>query len=121
MLTSPLSIVDTTNGTFQIRPSKDFVASKGRDRLLLLRLLSELPVEDPIAGASSELGSSGEPRNAYDFMRRRRELNGDPVTERWNAAIRLCNYASLETAPMCVSICAHIVSHLREADILVPV
>lgn len=96
-------IVDASAGVFQIRPHKDFIASKGRDRILSLQLLSVLPMDDSnpshVAGASSD----SESRNAYDFMQRRRDATGDPHTQRWNASIRLANYASIDGSPLCVS------------------
>ncbi len=98
--------MDASGGTFQIRPHKDFIPSKGRDRLLSLRLLSNLMDEDEDYTANSTSSSDYEARNAYDFMRRRRGVNGDPTTRRWNALIRLANYAVIEGAPLCVS-CAH--------------
>lgn len=95
-------VVDASGGTFQIRPHKDFAPLKGRDRLLSLHLLSELPPEF-IAEQPYESESSNEPRNAYDFMKRRREAGGDPIMQRWNASIRLSNYATVEGASLCVS------------------
>ena len=52
---------------------------------------------------ASDITSTTGIKNAYDFMTRRREVTGDPGMERWNAAIRLANFASLESAPLCVS------------------
>jgi len=97
--------VDVKGGVFQIRPHKDFVASKGRDRLLSLRLLSELPSTafDKTASSDVESNVSEATRNAYDFMRKRREISGDPLIRRWNALIRLSNFASVESSPLCVS------------------
>lgn len=96
-------IVDASGGTFQVRPHKDFSAVKGRDRILSLRLLSELPAD--VTRDTRSPGSEGtsEPRNAYEFMRRRQEVGGDPTMQRWNASIRLANHASLEATPLCVS------------------
>ncbi|KAL1950078.1 hypothetical protein VTO73DRAFT_5200 [Trametes versicolor] len=95
--------MDGSGGTFQVRPQKDFLPLKGRDRLLSLRLLSELPI---MQGSESdnlpELGSASEPRNAYDFMRRRREIGGDPTLHKWNASVRLANFASVESSPLCL-------------------
>jgi DNA mismatch repair protein MSH5 len=95
--------VEASGGVFQIRSHRDFVPSKGRDRLLSLRLLSELPFED-MNNASSDLSSNSEPRNAYEFMRRRQETGADPTLKRWNASIRLSNFASVESSPLCVSL-----------------
>ena len=95
--------VEASGGIFQIRPHRDFVPAKGRDRLLSLRLLSELPFGDMI-NSSSDLSSNSETRNAYDFMRRRQEVGADPSLKRWNASIRLSNFASVESSPLCVSL-----------------
>ncbi|KII86749.1 hypothetical protein PLICRDRAFT_164045 [Plicaturopsis crispa FD-325 SS-3] len=99
--------MDESSGFFQIRPHKDFVAGKGRDRILSLQLLSELPMEQFEAMRSSDSGShsdaSTEPKNAYDFMRKHRDATGDPTLKRWNASIRLANFASLESSPLCLA------------------
>ena len=97
---STFGTAEATGGVFQVRPHKDFIPVKGRDRLLSLRLLSELP-SDQYAGSETE--SMSEPRNAYDFMRRRREFGQDPNLQKWNASVRLANYATVENAPLCVS------------------
>ena len=95
--------MDASRGVFQIRPAKDFTPTKGRDRLLSLSFLSELPIAE-----NDELSSvhilSDAPSNAYEFMRRRRNLVGDPSLKRWNANIRVENFASLESSPLCVSL-----------------
>ena len=87
-----------------IRPQKEFTASNGRSRLVGLRLLTELrnyqqdPVPEP-----PHASSASEPRNAYDFMKRRRENdNLDPNVLQWNAAIRMENFANLSSSPLCV-------------------
>ena len=103
---STFCAVDGSKGTFQVRPHKDFIPLKGRDRLLSLRLLSQLPVHENEQETASEVGSVSEPRNAYDFMRRRREVGGDPMLQKWNASVRLANYASVENSPLCVSVSA---------------
>lgn len=97
-----VTLAETSGGTFQIRPHKDFIPSKGRDRLLSLRLLSELPLEDNQASSHSDLSSNSEHRSAYDFMRSRRETGADPTLKRWNASIRLSNFATVESSPLCV-------------------
>lgn len=96
-------LADASDDVFQIRPHKDFIPAKGRDRILSLRLLTILPADDSISAAFSAGSSDSEPRNAYDFMRRRRDITGDPTAQRWNAAIRLSNYASISDSPLCVS------------------
>ncbi|KAF5315435.1 hypothetical protein D9619_007366 [Psilocybe cf. subviscida] len=98
---------DGADGTFQIRPFKEFVAAKGRDRLLSLEHFSSIVTvpdnEDPFGppGDTSNISRRG---NAYDFMRSRREATGgDPTVKRWNASIRLANFASVEASPLCMA------------------
>ncbi|KAL5519837.1 hypothetical protein ACEPAG_1497 [Sanghuangporus baumii] len=102
--------VEASGGVFQVRPSREFTPAKGRDRLLSLRFLSELPVDEMTA--SSTHTSSDPPTNAYEFMRRRRGLTGDPSMKRWNASIRLGNFASLDGSPLCVSAIGALLDHL---------
>jgi hypothetical protein len=97
----PSFAVAASGGFFQIRPQKDFRPERGRNNLLSLGLLSDLPEEildTPEPNASS---ASGEPRNAYEFMQRRR-ITGDPTLKRWNASIRMSNFATLDTSPFAV-------------------
>ncbi|KIJ64516.1 hypothetical protein HYDPIDRAFT_40260 [Hydnomerulius pinastri MD-312] len=95
---------EASGSIFQIRPHKEFVPSKGRDRLLSLRLLADLDKDmDLNQDGSSDVSSATGLRNAYDFMQKRREATGDPTMKRWNAAIRLANFTSLESAPLCIS------------------
>lgn len=98
-----LAIVDASAGVFQIRPHKDFIAAKGRERILSLQLLSVLPMDDHNSSHVSGASLDSESRNAYDFMQRRKDVTGDPHTQRWNASIRLANYASIDGSPLCVS------------------
>jgi DNA mismatch repair protein MSH5 len=93
---------EASGGVFQIRPHKEFSPHRGRDRLLSLRFLSELRNEDPGQSLPSDGSSGFEPRNAYEFMQKRKHAVGDPTMKRWNAAIRLANYAELESSPLCV-------------------
>lgn len=94
---------EASGNTFQIRPHREFLASKGRNRLLSLRFLAELSEDsDVISEVSSDPSTRTDVRNAYDFMQRRNQVRGDPNAKRWNAAIRLANFASLESAPLCV-------------------
>ena len=76
--------------------------AKGRDRLLSLRFLSDLSL-DEIHDASSDVAANAKPTNAYEFMSSRRDAGNDPIMKRWNASIRLSNFASAETSPLCVS------------------
>ncbi|KAH8825333.1 DNA mismatch repair protein MutS [Flagelloscypha sp. PMI_526] len=94
---------DTAGGDFQIRPYKEFFPSKGRDRLMMLNLLSELP-DDPVDyHLPSSIPGASEPRDAYSFMAQRKELNGDPTMKRWNASVRLKNFVGVESSPQCMA------------------
>jgi DNA mismatch repair protein MSH5 len=67
---------------------------------LSLGLLSDLPedIHDPPGS-----DTSAEPGNAYEFMRRRRKTEGgDPTLRRWNASVRMSNFATLDTSPFAV-------------------
>lgn len=92
--------MEESEGIFQLRPHKDFVPARGRERLLSLRILSVLPLDDD--NHSSVHSFSDTPHNASEFMRRRQEANGDPAMKRWNAMVRLGNFATLDNAPLCV-------------------
>lgn len=99
--------VESSSGVFQIRPFKEFTASRGRDRMLSLSRLSAPPVDDSILPASSDNDSnsnSSRPTNVYDFIRSRTGYPGDPTVQRWNASIRLANFASVDSSPLCVSL-----------------
>ncbi|KAI6147241.1 muts domain V-domain-containing protein [Pisolithus tinctorius] len=94
---------EAAGSIFQIRPHREFVPSKGRERVLSLKLLTEL--EGGVCSSpdtfpeTSENGLMG----AYNFMQGRKQTSGDPNMKRWNATIRLANFASLESAPLCLS------------------
>lgn len=92
-------VVASAGGFFQIRPQKDFRPERGRNNLLSLGLLSDLPEE--ILDAP-DLETSTEPRNAYEFMQRRRITGDDPALKRWNASIRMSNFATLDMSPFAV-------------------
>ncbi|KAH8998418.1 muts domain V-domain-containing protein [Lactarius akahatsu] len=85
-----------SGGFFQIRPQKDFRPERGRNSVLSLGLLSDLPEEtiDP-----PDPDASAEPRNAYEFMQRRRSAKGNPTLKRWNASVRMSNFAALDVSP----------------------
>ncbi|KAI0947282.1 hypothetical protein AcV7_009742 [Taiwanofungus camphoratus] len=104
--------MDASGGVFQIRPHKDFSPVKGRDRVLSLRLLSELPPEITDDRTSSDPDAGSEPRNAYDFMRHRRQAAGDPTIQTWNASIRLSNYTAVDSAPLCLGSVGALLDHL---------
>lgn len=89
-----------SGGFFQIRPQKDFRPERGRNNLLCLGLLSDLPEE--ILDPPEPDTSSTEPVNAYEFMRRSGRTEGDPTLKRWNASVRMSNFATLDTSPFAV-------------------
>ncbi|KAG2066456.1 hypothetical protein BDR04DRAFT_1081862 [Suillus decipiens] len=103
---------EASGGVFQIRPHKEFTPHRGRDRLLSLRFLSELTTEDTGQCLSSDGSSGAEPRNAYEFMQKRKQEAGDPTMKRWNGAIRLANHASIESSPLCVSCVGALLDYL---------
>lgn len=88
-----------SGGFFQIRPQKDFRPERGRNSVLSLGLLSDLPEE--ILDVP-DLDASVEPRDAYEFMQRRRSTGDDPTLRRWNASIRMSNFAALDMSPFAV-------------------
>ncbi|KAJ3837138.1 muts domain V-domain-containing protein [Lentinula raphanica] len=104
--------VEGSNGIFQIRPNKEFSATKGKDRLMSLQLLSELPHNEDLNSIPSSDDVSSTSRNAYDFMAKRRDAMRDPTTKRWNASIRLSNYASLQSSPLCMASVGALLDHL---------
>ncbi|RDX49897.1 hypothetical protein OH76DRAFT_495372 [Lentinus brumalis] len=106
--------MDGSGGMFQVRPHKGFIAGKGRERLLSLRLLSELPAMGE-ADTASEISSLSESRNAYDFMRRRREVGGDPTVQKWNASVRLANFATIDNSPLCLGCIGALLDYLARA------
>ncbi|KAI0087825.1 muts domain V-domain-containing protein [Irpex rosettiformis] len=102
----------TTSGVFQVRPYKDFLPAKGRDRVLSLRLLTILTSGSAEDTGSSEASSESEPRNAYEFMRKKKQITGDPTIQRWNASIRLANHASIDHSPLCLGSLGALLDHL---------
>jgi DNA mismatch repair protein MSH5 len=101
-------IADQADGTYQIRPFKEFVAAKGRDRFLSLEYFSSIatvPDNENQPGTSEDTSNISRHTTVYDFMRSRREATGgDPTIRRWNASVRLANFASVETSPLCVCV-----------------
>ncbi|KAH9941054.1 muts domain V-domain-containing protein [Amylocystis lapponica] len=104
--------MDVCGGIFQIRPHKDFSPLKGRDRILSLRILSELPFHGTDDRINSEIDSGSEPQSVYDLLRRRKDASGDPIMQKWNASIRLANHASIEDAPLCLGSVGALLDHL---------
>jgi DNA mismatch repair protein MSH5 len=94
------------NGQFQVRPWKEFTAARGLARLQSLPLLAGALASETDEDPQSEL--DGEPRNAYDFMRRRGSRAAHPALAHWIADVRLGNFTlDSATAPFCVSIGNH--------------
>ncbi|KIM43410.1 hypothetical protein M413DRAFT_436269 [Hebeloma cylindrosporum] len=105
--------VESANTIFQIRPFKEFIPSKGRDRLLSLKHFSGFANDELADTLSSDSNStSSRPNNAYEFMRSRRDAAGDPSAARWNASIRISNFASVETSPLCVASIGALLDHI---------
>ncbi|KAF8578057.1 hypothetical protein K439DRAFT_1654890 [Ramaria rubella] len=112
-------ISSSTNTAFQIRPNREFNPTKGYDRLLTLRFLASLPETSNTTSSDSDPDTAGsvsdEPRNAYDFMRKRHMEIGDPGIQRWNATIRLSNFFSVERSPCCISAAGALLDYLARA------
>jgi DNA mismatch repair protein MSH5 len=91
------------NGSvFRVRLAKDFVAAKGRERLLSLKLFSALPVDDFETTTENDVDA---PSNAHGFMKQQRQSKGlDPAYSRWQTIIRLGSYTAVDTLPICVSL-----------------
>ena len=96
-----LFAVEGNNNLFQIRPAKEFGTRRGQGPLQALPLLSKLNATH----TEDELESISEPRNAYDFIRKKGKSGTDPTTAKWNALVRLSNfYSAEERTPLCVGI-----------------
>ncbi|KAF9644907.1 hypothetical protein BDM02DRAFT_3157041 [Thelephora ganbajun] len=102
---------EDSGGFFQIRPQKDFGVRRGRDRLRSLPLLSEFPIEG--SDRTDDDGrTTTSASNAYEFMRRRTDPGGDPSVKRWNASVRMANFASFDQSPLCLSTVGALIDHL---------
>ncbi|THV00846.1 hypothetical protein K435DRAFT_750810 [Dendrothele bispora CBS 962.96] len=101
--------MDSSGGILQIRPYKEFSATRGRDRLLSLQFLSDLSCQDADIMHPSE-SSETRSKNAYDFMKKR--VIGDPATKKWNASIRLSNFVAVESSPLCMSSVGALIDYL---------
>ncbi|KAH9480408.1 MutS protein-like protein 5 [Psilocybe cubensis] len=106
--------MESADGTFQIRPFKEFLAAKGRDRLLSLNLFNHYtPGGDDLPPSSDiDSHSSSRPTNAYDFMTSRRAVTGDPAARRWSASVRLANFTSVEFSPLCMASIGALLDHI---------
>lgn len=93
--------VEGIDGQFQVRPWKEFTVARGVIRLQTLPLLAgALPNDDE----EEELENPEEPRNAYDFLQRRRPQVAHPSLIHWGAGVRLGNFAvDANKSPLCVS------------------
>ncbi|KIO27058.1 hypothetical protein M407DRAFT_73753 [Tulasnella calospora MUT 4182] len=89
--------MDETSGRFRVRPHKEFSPEQGREKMLSLRIVSEIKeYEDP------SLMEQSVSRNAYDFMGTRNGSLTDSHMNKWAASIRAFNFATI-TAPLCAS------------------
>ncbi|KAF8332768.1 uncharacterized protein EI90DRAFT_2918244 [Cantharellus anzutake] len=96
-------------GTFQVRPHREFVPEKGRDKMLCLNLFSHASYDN------SETSDSSTSRNAYDFMKKR-AVQIDPTVQQRLARVRSANY-SYDIAPLCFSSAGALLDHLCRAKI----
>lgn len=96
--------MDETASRFQVRPHKEFSPDQGKEKLLSLRVISE--IED------SENMEQDPSANAYEFMRNRNTT--DPYIKKWAASIRTSNFANM-TAPLCVRL-ARVAKANRKAN-----
>ncbi|KIK07942.1 hypothetical protein K443DRAFT_128726 [Laccaria amethystina LaAM-08-1] len=103
---------DVAGGVFQIRPHKEFSPSTGRDKLLSLSCLSQLPMDISDLPRSSDVESDSLLFNAYDLLRVRNHSSTDPNAQRWNALIRLANFASVQSSPICMACVGALIDHL---------
>lgn len=103
-----LPLAETASSTFQIRPHKEFTPTRGKERLLSLRVLSELSHQAPSGHhRSSSATMSSSSGHEIDVLGRRHVTglshgSGDPTLKTRNAAIRLGNYAGMDAAPLAV-------------------
>ncbi|KAF8297748.1 hypothetical protein DL93DRAFT_760795 [Clavulina sp. PMI_390] len=103
-------------GKFQVRPHREFMPGKGRDKMLSLAIFAREDfetstfVEDDAASISHSVSV-----NAYNFMRRQRAEAGDPTLLRHHALIRLANYSSSDI-PLCMSAVGALLDHLARVQ-----
>ncbi|KAK2465358.1 hypothetical protein APHAL10511_002712 [Amanita phalloides] len=105
---------DASGALFQIRSRRDFSPTKGRDRLLSLSLFAQLPERSVDDATAMDVDADRiEPEiNAYDFMRKRRDASSDPHQIRWNAMVRLSNFASVDSSPLCMASIGALIDYL---------
>jgi len=108
--------VEGIDGQFQVRPWKEFTVARGVARLETLPLLtSALPHGDE----EEELENPEEPRNAYDFMQRRRPRAIHPTLIHWGAGVRLGNFtADANKSPLCVSYADSLAIYSKRSTVL---
>ncbi|KAG6868981.1 Prohibitin-2, subunit of the prohibitin complex (Phb1p-Phb2p) [Termitomyces sp. T159_Od127] len=77
------SLLASSNNKLML-DSQSLLLNVAGDAKDILKLLADLPHEESLLDSvSPDINSiSG---NAYDFMRRRRDVSGDPTLKRWNA------------------------------------
>ncbi|KAG8888308.1 MutS protein msh5 [Tulasnella sp. 332] len=107
-------IGDESSARFSVRPHREFVSERGKDRLLSLRILNHFDLQaDPDYLETASIHTGAVPvHNAYDFMRKRQEAQGgDPALKLWKASIRAHNFGAFN-APLCLSAVGALLEHL---------
>ncbi|KAG8772051.1 MutS protein msh5 [Ceratobasidium sp. 428] len=102
--------MELSGGQCFIRPHREFVAHKGQDKLQQLRILTELPRNDP-SSFNGPASPSAAPRNVNDFIDSRGSGAGDPTAQRTLAAIRRLNFGG-NHAPLCMGATAALLDQL---------
>lgn len=90
------------NGQFQVRPWKEFTASRGLARLQSVPLLASNLADE--GSGRADVDSISNATNAYEFMCRRRATdNPHPALSQWIARVRVGNFTlDAATTPLCV-------------------
>ncbi|KZV85507.1 hypothetical protein EXIGLDRAFT_255658 [Exidia glandulosa HHB12029] len=96
--------MEEKQGNCQVRPHREFVASKGKDKLYSLPLFTDqAQPHDSSTMASSDSGPTRS-REAYNFLRGRdRQQMADADAVRWQASIRIANFVEAERSPLCMA------------------
>ncbi|KAG8774517.1 MutS protein msh5 [Ceratobasidium sp. 428] len=102
--------MELSGGQCFVRPHREFVAHKGQDKLQQLRILTELPRNDP-SSFNGPASPSAAPRNVNDFIDSRGSGAGDPTAQRTLAAIRRLNFGG-NHAPLCMGATAALLDQL---------
>ncbi|KAG8690356.1 MutS protein msh5, partial [Ceratobasidium sp. 395] len=102
--------MELSGGQCFVRPHREFIAHKGQDKLQQLRILTELPRNDP-SSFNGPCSPSAPPQNVNDFIDSRGSGAGDPTAQRTLAAIRRLNFAG-NHAPLCMGATAALLDQL---------